>query len=94
MVEIMYMYCPTRTKLLLYHCCISVQKNMQFVFRLCIFFLVVKSEKLLTQLSLRHLVSSCQIATEAIENIRTVASLTREQTFYKNYAQLLEGPYK
>ncbi|XP_038049407.1 ATP-dependent translocase ABCB1-like isoform X2 [Patiria miniata] len=37
---------------------------------------------------------SGKIATEAIENIRTVASLTREETFYKSYYDLLVGPYK
>ncbi|XP_022083016.1 multidrug resistance protein 1A-like isoform X3 [Acanthaster planci] len=37
---------------------------------------------------------SGKIATEAIENIRTVASLTREETFYKNYVSLLVGPHK
>uniref|UniRef100_A0A8C5PNB0 ATP-binding cassette sub-family B member 5 n=1 Tax=Leptobrachium leishanense TaxID=445787 RepID=A0A8C5PNB0_9ANUR len=35
-----------------------------------------------------------RISTEAVENIRTVVSLTREPTFYEQYNQSLEGPYK
>ena len=31
---------------------------------------------------------------ESIENIRTVASLTREQTFYDNFCGELEVPYR
>ena len=33
-----------------------------------------------------------QIATEATLNIRTVASLAREDTFYKSYIKTLEVP--
>ncbi|XP_071802901.1 ATP-dependent translocase ABCB1-like isoform X2 [Asterias amurensis] len=38
--------------------------------------------------------ASGKVATEAIENIRTVASLTREETFQSKYLSLLEGPYR
>ncbi|KAM3913524.1 ATP-dependent translocase ABCB1-like [Leptodactylus fuscus] len=35
-----------------------------------------------------------RISTEAVENIRTVASLTREEAFYDRYNESLSGPYK
>ncbi|XP_009905550.2 ATP-binding cassette sub-family B member 5 [Dryobates pubescens] len=35
-----------------------------------------------------------RIATEAVENIRTVASLTREEAFYERYVASLDGPYR
>ncbi|KAM4702863.1 ATP-dependent translocase ABCB1-like [Rhinophrynus dorsalis] len=35
-----------------------------------------------------------RISTEAVENIRTVVSLTREQAFYERYNASLAGPYK
>ncbi|XP_075697538.1 ATP-dependent translocase ABCB1-like isoform X2 [Rhinoderma darwinii] len=35
-----------------------------------------------------------RISTEAVENIRTVVSLTREETFYDKYNESLSGPYK
>ncbi|KAM8924455.1 LOW QUALITY PROTEIN: ATP-dependent translocase ABCB1-like [Pelodytes ibericus] len=35
-----------------------------------------------------------RISTEAVENIRTVVSLTRENAFYERYNASLEGPYK
>ncbi|KAM4636210.1 ATP-dependent translocase ABCB1-like [Discoglossus pictus] len=35
-----------------------------------------------------------RISTEAVENIRTVVSLTREQAFYERYNASLQGPYK
>ncbi|NXP76269.1 MDR1 protein, partial [Ramphastos sulfuratus] len=35
-----------------------------------------------------------RIATESVENIRTVASLTREETFYQRYVASLDGPYR
>ncbi|XP_073541681.1 ATP-dependent translocase ABCB1-like isoform X2 [Phyllobates terribilis] len=35
-----------------------------------------------------------RISTEAVENIRTVVSLTREQAFYDIYNESLSGPYK
>lgn len=35
-----------------------------------------------------------QIAIESIENIRTVAALTREDMFFKNFCNELETPYK
>ncbi|XP_064023312.1 ATP-binding cassette sub-family B member 5 [Pogoniulus pusillus] len=35
-----------------------------------------------------------RIATESVENIRTVASLTREETFYERYITSLDGPYR
>lgn len=34
------------------------------------------------------------IATEVTQNIRTVASLTKEKYFHKKYAAAMEGPYK
>eukprot|EP00118_Oscarella_pearsei_P021466 m.241042 g.241042 ORF g.241042 m.241042 type:complete len:1331 (+) comp40199_c0_seq19:2286-6278(+) len=37
---------------------------------------------------------SGKVAVEAIDNIRTVAQLGREETFWKNYHDCLEGPYK
>ncbi|KAG9485029.1 hypothetical protein GDO78_008248, partial [Eleutherodactylus coqui] len=35
-----------------------------------------------------------RISTEAVENIRTVVSLTREEAFYNKYNESLSGPYK
>ncbi|XP_043920640.1 ATP-dependent translocase ABCB1-like [Protopterus annectens] len=35
-----------------------------------------------------------RISTEAVENIRTLVSLTREETFYKKYSDSLDGPYR
>ena len=35
-----------------------------------------------------------QVAVEGIENIRTVASLTKEDTFVEWYHARLRGPYK
>nr|XP_033786803.1 ATP-dependent translocase ABCB1-like [Geotrypetes seraphini]XP_033786804.1 ATP-dependent translocase ABCB1-like [Geotrypetes seraphini]XP_033786805.1 ATP-dependent translocase ABCB1-like [Geotrypetes seraphini]XP_033786806.1 ATP-dependent translocase ABCB1-like [Geotrypetes seraphini]XP_033786807.1 ATP-dependent translocase ABCB1-like [Geotrypetes seraphini]XP_033786808.1 ATP-dependent translocase ABCB1-like [Geotrypetes seraphini]XP_033786809.1 ATP-dependent translocase ABCB1-like [Geotry len=35
-----------------------------------------------------------RISTEAVENIRTVVSLTREDTFYVKYTTSLDGPYR
>ena len=35
-----------------------------------------------------------QTATEAIENIRTVVSLGREETMHKRFMTHLEGPYR
>uniref|UniRef100_A0A8D0GPQ2 Uncharacterized protein n=1 Tax=Sphenodon punctatus TaxID=8508 RepID=A0A8D0GPQ2_SPHPU len=35
-----------------------------------------------------------RISTEAVENIRTVASLTREDAFYERYNASLNGPYR
>ncbi|XP_009464796.1 PREDICTED: ATP-binding cassette sub-family B member 5 [Nipponia nippon] len=35
-----------------------------------------------------------QISTESVENIRTVASLTREEAFYERYVTSLNGPYR
>ncbi|CAH1787977.1 unnamed protein product [Owenia fusiformis] len=35
-----------------------------------------------------------KVALEAIENIRTVAGLTREQTFFELYNEMLEEPYQ
>ncbi|NXS57451.1 MDR1 protein, partial [Brachypteracias leptosomus] len=35
-----------------------------------------------------------RIATESVENIRTVASLTREEAFYERYIASLNGPYR
>uniref|UniRef100_A0A8C3CIA4 ABC-type xenobiotic transporter n=1 Tax=Cairina moschata TaxID=8855 RepID=A0A8C3CIA4_CAIMO len=34
------------------------------------------------------------ISTESVENIRTVASLTREEAFYEKYVTSLNGPYR
>uniref|UniRef100_A0A8B9SH53 ABC-type xenobiotic transporter n=1 Tax=Anas platyrhynchos TaxID=8839 RepID=A0A8B9SH53_ANAPL len=34
-----------------------------------------------------------RISTESVENIRTVASLTREEAFYEKYVTSLNGPY-
>ena len=38
--------------------------------------------------------SILQISIEAIENMRTVAALTIEDTFYKNYVKETKIPYK
>ncbi|XP_029444907.1 multidrug resistance protein 1A-like [Rhinatrema bivittatum] len=35
-----------------------------------------------------------RISTEAVENIRTVVSLTKEDTFYAKYTESLNGPYR
>ncbi len=35
-----------------------------------------------------------QVAIEGIENIRTVAALTKEETFVQWYKSRLQGPYK
>ncbi|KAG8443041.1 hypothetical protein GDO86_011745 [Hymenochirus boettgeri] len=35
-----------------------------------------------------------RISTEAVENIRTVTSLTKEDTFYERYNSSLKGPYR
>ncbi|XP_010180454.1 PREDICTED: multidrug resistance protein 1-like [Mesitornis unicolor] len=35
-----------------------------------------------------------RISTESVENIRTVASLTREDAFYERYVTSLNGPYR
>ncbi|NXD83760.1 MDR1 protein, partial [Halcyon senegalensis] len=35
-----------------------------------------------------------RIATETVENIKTVASLTREEAFYERYTASLNGPYR
>ncbi|NXJ75962.1 MDR1 protein, partial [Trogon melanurus] len=35
-----------------------------------------------------------RISTESVENIRTVASLTREEAFYEKYITSLNGPYR
>ncbi|XP_027733749.1 ATP-binding cassette sub-family B member 5 [Empidonax traillii] len=35
-----------------------------------------------------------RISTESVENIRTIASLTREEAFYEKYIASLNGPYR
>ncbi|XP_021243282.1 ATP-binding cassette sub-family B member 5 isoform X3 [Numida meleagris] len=35
-----------------------------------------------------------RVSTESVENIRTVASLTREEAFYEKYITSLNGPYR
>lgn len=35
-----------------------------------------------------------QVAIEAIENMRTVSGLTRENTFYTQYVDKLAGPFR
>ncbi|XP_074693178.1 ATP-binding cassette sub-family B member 5 isoform X2 [Strix aluco] len=35
-----------------------------------------------------------RISTESVENIRTIASLTREEAFYERYVTNLNGPYR
>ncbi|KAL9972823.1 hypothetical protein ACROYT_G019202 [Oculina patagonica] len=41
-----------------------------------------------------ELIQSGKIAVETIENIRTVATLGREDTFFNDYARALKNPYK
>ena len=40
------------------------------------------------------MVESGKTATEAIDNIRTVASLGAEDKFYNRYSELLKPPFK
>ncbi|XP_073486150.1 ATP-binding cassette sub-family B member 5-like isoform X1 [Aquarana catesbeiana] len=42
----------------------------------------------------KELQQAGKIATEAVDNIRTVVSLTRETTFEKNYTESLQKPFK
>lgn len=35
-----------------------------------------------------------QLATESIDNIRTVAQLTKEQHFHEEYCKVIRVPYK
>ncbi len=40
------------------------------------------------------LISTMQVAIESIENMRTVASLTKEEKFHYDYCQKTLQPYK
>ncbi|CAJ0573778.1 unnamed protein product, partial [Mesorhabditis spiculigera] len=42
----------------------------------------------------KDLENSGKVAMEAIENIRTVQALTREETFYQKFCSYLEAPYR
>uniref|UniRef100_A0A915IP35 Uncharacterized protein n=1 Tax=Romanomermis culicivorax TaxID=13658 RepID=A0A915IP35_ROMCU len=52
------------------------------------------SNTLLSISKVDELIRMVQIASEGVENIRTVQALTREKTFYDSFVAHLNGPYK